>query len=294
MELREIQTFLSVADLQSFSRAAKQLGYSQSAVTMQIQNLERELNTKLFDRIGRHVAMTYAGHVFYEHGCSVMKEVDKLRETLSDAPELTGTLSIGAIESIGSSILPELLERYHSLHPGVSVSVHLDSPDALLDRLGQNTLDIVYLLDQSIYEPAWVKAMEEPEDIVFVAAAGHPLLKEEELRLEDILREPFVLTEKNASYRFTLDRYLASKGLSIQPFLEIGNTDFIIRRVRKGDCISFLPAYALQDGFQECPLRTLPVKDFHMSLWRQLLYHKNKWVTREMKEFFSLFSASSA
>lgn len=288
MELREIQTFLRAADLQSFSKAAKQLGYSQAAVTIQIRNLEQELNTRLFDRIGRQTVLTHSGSIFYEYAYNIIKEVSRAKEALAEKPELTGTLCIGAIESIGSSILPSLAAKYHERHPHVSVSILLDSPEALLNRLGQNTLDMVYLLDQKIYDPMFIKALEEPEMIVFTAAASEPVSQHESLTLTQVISEPFVLTEKDASYRFTLDQYLASRGQQIKPFLEIGNTDFIVRQVESGGCITFLPEYVIQDDIQKGTLKILPVEEFQMLLWRQLLYHKNKWVTREMQEFISL------
>lgn len=288
MELREIQTFLCVADQKSFSKAARQLGYSQAAVTIQIQNLEKELNTRLFDRIGRCISMTNAGHIFYGRAHSVLSEINKLREELYEKPYLDGELCIGAIESIGSALLPALLAKYHGLHPGVSVRVILDSPEALMRQLLQNTVDMVYLLDRRIYDPMCVKALEEEEQIVFVAAADHPLTEKKNLSMGTIIREPFVLTEKNASYRFTLDQYLAAQDMTIYPFLEISSTDFIIGQVERGGCISFLPEYVLRDDLRKPTIRALSVKGFQMSLWRQLLYHKDKWVTREMREFIAL------
>lgn len=288
MELREIQTFLCVADQKSFSKAARQLGYSQAAVTIQIQNLERELNTRLFDRIGRCISMTNAGHIFYSRAQCVLSEINKLREELYEKPYLDGELCIGAIESIGSALLPSLLAKYHDLHPGVSVRVILDSPEALMRQLLQNTVDMVYLLDRRIYDPMCVKALEEEEQIVFVAAAGHPLTEKKNLAMGTIIREPFVLTEKNASYRFTLDQYLAAQDMAIHPFLEISSTDFIIGQVERGGCISFLPEYVLRDDLRKPTIRALSVEGFQMSLWRQLLYHKDKWITREMREFIAL------
>ena len=76
MELREIAAFIQVAQLKSFSKAAKQLGYSQAAVTIQIKQLEQELNVHLFDRIGKQTTLTHQGALFYEHAVSVMKELE--------------------------------------------------------------------------------------------------------------------------------------------------------------------------------------------------------------------------
>lgn len=292
MELREIQTFLQVAQSKSFSKAAKELGYSQAAVTIQIRNLEQELGTRLFDRIGRQTVLTRQGTVFYDHAAAIMKTVEGAKAAVAESTEPTGTITIGVIESICATIFPNLIKEYHKRYPKVSVSIVLDSPSALIDRLEQNTLDLVYLLDQRIYDPKLVKIIELPEDIVFVASTDHPLAKRSSLSLDEIINEPFILTEKDASYRFTLDRHLASLGKSIQPSLEIGNTDFILNLIRTGSSLSFLPKYTVRQDVANGTIAILPIQDFHMHGWRQILYHKNKWITHEMAAFFELAQQS--
>lgn len=292
MELREIRTFLQVAHSNSFSRAAEELGYSQAAVTIQIRSLEQELETRLFDRIGKQTVLTHNGHVFYEYAAAILKEVDCARAAVSEGKELTGRLCIGTIESICAAIFPELLKAYHRKYPRVSVSIILNTPDVLLERLGRNSIDLVYLLDRRICDSRWKKVMEEPEEIVFVSAAAHPASRNPSLSLDEILTWPFILTEKDASYRFALDQYLASAGKSLKPFLEIGNTEFIVNLVRSGLGLSFLPEYTIRKELEAETLCALRVRDFQMRAWKQILYHKDKWVTREMAAFLELANNS--
>lgn len=293
MELREIAAFLQVAQLKSFSKAARALGYSQAAVTIQIKQLEQELGTHLFDRLGKQTILTHQGAVFYTHASAIMRELSCAKAAVTETSELTGALTVGTIESICASIFPELMETFHASHPKVKVSIILDSPDKLLDRMNKNAIDFVYLLDQRIYDHRWVKVMEQPEDIVFVSSASHPLAQRSSLTLKEILSEPFLLTEKDASYRFVLDRYLASMNQNIEPFLEIGNTEFIIRLLKKDAGLSFLPEFSIKNEAAAGQLAVLPVDDFHMRIWRQILYHKDKWVTREMEAFIALAKAGS-
>ena len=117
MELRQLSTFIQVAQLKSFSRAAESLGYSQSAVTVQIRQLEDELDTRLFDRIGKHISLTARGVQFLEHAYDVLQEVNKARLSVSDTGELHGRLHIGTIESLCFSKLPAVLHAYGSGTP---------------------------------------------------------------------------------------------------------------------------------------------------------------------------------
>ena len=289
MEFREISTFLQVAQYQSFSKAARHLGYSQAAVTIQIKQLEQELGVHLFDRIGKQISLTHQGQVFYQYAVSIRNELEQAKNAVSDPSTLSGKLCLGTIESICASIFPDLLAEYHRLHPEVTISIVTDSPGVLLDRMNENTIDIVYLLDRRIYDNRWCKTLEEPEENIFVASPDHELaLVKRELELDEVLRFPFFLTEKDASYRHMLEQYLASINRSVKPFLEIGSTEFIIHMLLKNTGISFLPKFTVQRELQQKQLTALNVRGFQMQTWRQIFYHKNKWVTREMQEFLRL------
>ena len=289
MEFRELSTFLQVAKLQSFSKAAKVLGYSQAAVTIQIKQLEQELGAHLFDRIGKQTTLTHQGSVFYEYEASIIRDMAQAKDAVSHPQKLTGRLCIGTIESICASIFPNLLTEYHKRHPEVNISIRTDSPDQLLEQINSNQLDLVYFMDKRVYDVKWEKVLEEPEDIVFAATPDHPLAQRDEpLELDEILSYPFVLTEKDASYRLLLEQYLAAMGKHLDPYLEIGNTDFILQFLRQNTGVTFLPHFTVERSVKEGYLRILPVKRFAIRTWRQLLYHKDKWVTREMAEFIKL------
>ena len=289
MEFREISTFLQVEQYQSFSKAARHLGYSQAAVTIQIKQLEQELGVHLFDRIGKQISLTHQGQVFYQYAVSIRNDLEQAKNAVSDPSTLSGKLCLGTIESICASIFPDLLAEYHRLHPEVTISIVTDSPGVLLDRMNENTIDIVYLLDRRIYDNRWCKTLEEPEENIFVTSPDHELaLAKRELELDEVLRFPFFLTEKDASYRHMLEQYLASINRSVKPFLEIGSTEFIIHMLLKNTGISFLPKFTVQRELQQKQLTALNVRGFQMQTWRQIFYHKNKWVTREMQEFLRL------
>ena len=137
MDFREINTFIHVANQESFSKAADVLGYTQAAVSIQIKQLESELGTRLFDRIGKHISLTHQGKAFYQYALRITSEIEEAKDVLSGSQDLNGTLRIGTIESICSSILPDILSRYHALHPAVEISIITDSPEALLDMMNK-------------------------------------------------------------------------------------------------------------------------------------------------------------
>ena len=288
MEIRQLGTFLKVVQLQSFSKAAEELGYSQSAVTVQIHLLEEELHTRLFDRMGKKIALTPPGKTLLHYANHILQQVNEAQVTLGKAEHLSHPLHIGTIESLCFAKLPKVLEYFYKHHPQVSIKITTASPAKLIDLMEHNQVDIIYLLDQQLYNNNWVKVLEEKEYIVFVASTHSPLALQANLSLNSLLNQPFLLTEKEGNYRYRLNQYLAARKLSLEPFLEVANTEFIINMIKKNLGLSFLPHFAVQDSVLRQELAILNVTDFEMSMYRQIFYHKDKWVTQEMEEFIRL------
>ena len=245
MELRIINTFLHIAELRSFSRAARELGYSQSAVSAQIAQLEAELETPLFDRV-----------------CS--------------------------------TFLPDLLQRYHALCPQVELVLHSATADEMMQWLGTNQVDLAYTLDEPLVQPSIVRALDIPESICFVAPAGHPLAAKDAVTLEELARQEFLLTERGMSYRDALDQVLEAHQLSIKPYLELGSAALLCQMVERGLGLSFLPEYIVRDALAAGRVARLNVPDCTVTMRRQLFYHKDKWLTPQMKAFMELAQQSPA
>ena len=131
MELRTIQTFLHVAELHSFSQAARELGYSQSAVSSQIAQLENELGTPLLDRVGKTVRLTQAGETFMGYARTLLTTAQQAQAALQPAQQIQGRLRIALADSVCSAFLPDLLQRYHALCPQVELVLRTATADEL-------------------------------------------------------------------------------------------------------------------------------------------------------------------
>ena len=288
VELRQIETFIQIAQLKSFSRAAECLGYSQAAVTIQVKQLERELGVRLFDRMHKRVQITAQGQIFLSHAHAILQELNRAQLALDESGELRGVLHVGTIESLCHSKLPPILRHFRQTHPEVAVRITTASPEELIAMMERNQVDLIYILDDPRYNNSWHKAMEQKEAVVFVASASLGLDRQGPLKLEALLDYPFFLTETEANYRRALDRYLASRQRLIHPAVESGNTEFIIKLLEQNAGISLLPLFAVQESAEAGRISILDVKDFHLSMYRQIFYHKEKWTTREMEEFIRL------
>jgi DNA-binding transcriptional LysR family regulator len=288
MEFRDIRSFLAAANLGSISKAAEVLGYTQSAVTVQIHHLENEIGVPLFDRSGKCVTLTDYGRTFCKYAQGLENQMAEIVEKTQASDELKGELRIGAIESVSYGILPPLLAEYQEHYPHVQISLEIDSPTILLDHMDRNLLDMVYILDQRIIEPRWEKVVGAPEAVVFAASADHPLAGRAEVSLDDILAWPIMLTEAKQSYREALEHFLLAEHRSIQPVISSGSTNFLIQMLDQRSGIAFLPEFTTRSAVADGRVKILNVRDLHFTIWRQLICSKKRYVTRRMKAFFDI------
>lgn len=287
MELRNIKTFLCVAEQCSFSKAAVMLGYSQSTVTTQIQQLEQEFGTLLFERIHKTVRLTAAGTEFVGFAQKMLLTADEAKNAMKRLPEENGELRIAMAESLCSTFFPDILERYHKEYPNVDLSITTGGTDDIFYMLRHNEADMVYTLDRRIYSTDLVTALEKEENVYFVASPSYSAAGKA-VTLEELTKYDFILTEKNMSYRKHLDELMASKSLQIRPFLELGSVEMIRTLVERGIGISFLPCYAVKDSIKNGTLVKIEVSENQIEVWRQLIYHKNKWVSPAMRAMIKL------
>ena len=285
MEIRQLTTFIIAAQMKSFSKAAEMMGYTQAAVTIQIKNLEEELGVKLFDRIGKQVALTKPGQDFLAHAHNIMKSIDEAKESISGSCELTGRLVIGTNESLCFSKLPAILTYFRENHPKMNINILFNSPANLMEMLEHNKVDVVYMLGSQTFDANCQKELEEKEPIVFVCSSDCRFAGQKGLEVNDILDQPFFLVEKQASYRRALDSYLESVEKTLVPFVEISDTEFILKMVEKNNGLSFLPRFAVEKSVAEGKMAIMDVDMPEISVYRQIFYHKDKWKTREMDEF---------
>lgn len=287
MELRNIRTFICVAEQCSFSKAAAILDYSQSTVTAQIQQLEQEFGTLLFERIHKTVRLTEAGTKFISYAQLLMRTAEDAKAAMEGLPDESGELRIAMAESLCSSFFPDILEIYTKKYPKVRLCIKTGGTDDMFYMLNHNQADMVYTLDRRIYDSDLVTALEKEEEICFVASPSHPAAKRK-FALEELTRCDFILTEKDMSYRKYLDELMASRSLQITPFLEISSVDIIKTLVARSIGISFLPHYAVWDFLKDGSLVEIAAEEKPTGIWRQLLYHKNKWVTPQMQSMINL------
>lgn len=285
MELRNIKSFIKVAEFENFSKAAEVLGYAQSTITLQIQQLEQELGVNLFDRIGKRVLLSEKGRAFLSYANDMVQLEAEAIETVSENTTPTGTLRIGTIESVASSFLPLLLEEYLKKCPQVHLDIVIGVTLELYDQLEKGNLDIVFLADRPAYHPALKTVFSRPVAVPFIASVEHPLANQKNISPERLKEETILLTEKNNNYRQIFDELAIQHGVSFHHTQEISSFAIILHFLQKKMGISFLPEYATLPILQEKNLALFTVTGFDIKMDLLIFYHRQKWITPAMKYF---------
>ena len=289
MDLKNLNTFIQVVELGSFTRAGEKLGYAQPTVSFQIKQLEEELDVQLFDRINHSVTLTSQGKEVLTYAYDICQKIQDLEEHVHNDKEISGTVRIGMSDSMCSWLMDGEFANLRRQFPGINLQITTTSTEGILHLLNENEVDLAYTLDRHVYHKDYVIASEEVINTHFVTASSDPLAEKSSISIFDIVKLPCILTEPGMSYRRLLEQYLAKKSLQIDPILEIGNTDLICRLVEKGIGIAFLPDYVTEQSLKEGKIVRLPIDGFSIEIWKQLLYHRNKSLTPPIKTVMSFF-----
>lgn len=283
MDLRGLTIFIEVAELGSFTRAGEKLGYSQPTISFQIKQLEKELGVQLFDRIGHTVSLTDAGRDALGYAQNICHLSQEMILGSEERRIPSGVLRLGMADSLCDPLIAVQFARFRSNYPKVSLQISTGDTGVLLKYMDHNEVDMICTMDDHVYDNTYVIADEEEIGVHFVTSARSDLALRQEIRVEEILDRPFMLTEKGMSYRRLMDEKLARDSMEIQPVLETGRADLLCSLAEENAGIAFLPDYVTEAGVRSGRLVRLNVRDFRIVVWKQLLYRRDKWVSLQMQ-----------
>jgi len=283
MQLRNLITFIHVVELGSFTKAAEQLGYSQSTISFQIKQLEEELGCLLFERINHTITLTERGHELVSYAHQIRALTDEFKEKPNKGDQVSGHIHIVTPDSICEEMVNAHYFDFHDQYPLISIRFSTADTSAMFDMLDRNEADLIITLDCHSYNKDYIIAKEEQLPIHFVTNVNSKFAGQKGLSIRDIAKEPFVLTEYGQGYRRAFDRELAKRSIDITPVLEIGRTDMITSVLAKSNMISFLPDFVTKPLVDAGVLCYLDICDMNIEIWKQLIYHKNKWMSKSLK-----------
>ncbi|MEU0165206.1 LysR substrate-binding domain-containing protein [Streptomyces iakyrus] len=234
MELRQLEYFVAVAEERNFTRAAERVHISQSGVSAQIRQLERELGAELFDRTARTVTLTDAGRAALDHARATLAAAGAVGQAVGEVTGLIrGTLVVGMV--IGCTVTPlfDALAAFHRAHPRVEISLLEDNSDRLVEAVRLGTVDVA--LVGTAAAPEGLEALTIiSERLVVVVPDGHPLASRRRVVLRDVAAHPIVCMPPGTGLRTVFDGACAARDLRPRIAVQAGAADAVVDLAARG------------------------------------------------------------
>lgn len=265
MNIPQLRAFVAVVDHGSFSAAARFMGVSQPAVTMQIQTLEQSVGATLLERRYRKIDLTEAGRVLLPHARRVLDDLDLAQDELSNLSDVVGGhLVLAASTTPGQYILPGLLGGFMKAYPEVGVSIEIADTAQVIEwvEAGRANLGVVGAKLRGTrveYEQLTTDAL------VLICAPDEPLLTSAALVISDIVEAPFVMRESGSGTRQVAEEALRLGGIAaedVRVVTELGSSEAIVSAVEGGLGLGIVSRFVAEKALRLGTVKELPVADF--------------------------------
>lgn len=288
MDFKHIETFITIAKLRSFSKAADSLFLTQPTISNHIQNLESSLGTTLINRHNKNITLTQTGELFLSYAIEIL---NKKQEALSSLNILEKDIS-GTLELICSSIpeqyiLPSLISSFSKIYSKVRFKLtHFDS-QKVLDDISSGLIDFGFVGDK-INNPnlEYIKIAED--DLTIIVPNKGKFKAMETISLEELLEEKFILREKGSGTRNFFENVLRSKNIDIKNLniiAYIENIQAIKECVKHNLGISIVSSKSIEEEIENKTLKKLTLEDIFFKRNFYFVYHKSKYLSPTAQKF---------
>jgi len=275
LTLRQLKVFESVARHLSYSRAADELHLTQPAVSMQIKQLEDNINLPLFEQLGKRIYLTEAGHELYQYSRSISQQLSDMEVALDELKGMErGKLNISVVTT-ANYFAPHLLAKFCQRYRGVTVSLNVSNRETVLKQLSDNLIDLAIMgqppenldIDSESF-------MENP--LVVIAPPDHPLCKEHKIPVKRLAKEVFLVRESGSGTRSAMERFFAAHKIKINKGMETDTTEAIKQAVQAGMGLGIVSQHTAELELETNRLKVLDVQGFPIIRYWHVVNRKNK------------------
>jgi len=273
MDIRQIKIFIKVCEKMSFTQAARELNYAQSTISDTISGLEKDLNTQLFERIGKKIFLTHKGKVLLKLGLQLKKDYDSLIRNFSESHD---QICIGITETLCSYKFPDFFRHFLEQVDHVKIHFKILRCDEIIDALKDNHIDLAYTLDEHIEYKEIVTHVLTKEDIVFISSNKEDTVHQKNL----------IIPEGEVGYLKVLWEYIRHNEIEVGTVTNIESIEGIKNYVKSGFGITFLPLSTVEKEVSSKELYILPkVERFTHEI--KLLYMKDKYIFKTLEQLIN-------
>jgi LysR family transcriptional regulator, low CO2-responsive transcriptional regulator len=259
--IRQLQIFAEAAQTLSFARVAERLHLTPSAVSFQIKQIEIVAGFPLFERIGKKVKLTQAGDVLLVYARQVLRALLDADQTLTALKGLdTGKIAIGVVTT-STFVIPHILARFQSEHPGVAITLHDGNRRQVLESIADGSVDLA-IMGQPPEEADVFAEPFAPHPSVIVASPQHPLAARTGLSLANLAHEPFVVREDGSGTRSLMDRHFPAMGLRPRIVMVSSSNNTIKQAVMAGMGLALISRHTIGLELRLGLIAIVPIEGF--------------------------------
>ncbi|OXS54517.1 LysR family transcriptional regulator [Cohnella sp. CIP 111063] len=287
MEIRQLHYFMAVCEEMHFTKAAEKIGISQPTLSQQIRALEDELNTPLFDRLGKRIALTEAGAMLLQYSSQIVRDLQNAKDSIDDLRTAQrGTLRIGVLPSDLDYRITGLLTEFHRRFPGIKLQVFA-SVD-ILQLVLNNQIDIGIDIGSSLGDYTDERLVRIPlckEDYVLVVSDGHPLRgRKEPIRLDELRTLPTIMYPEGYIGRDLVERFTRRRGFTLNTTLETTSATSVLSLVKETAGATVQP-YPLIRQINDPGLHCIPIAEETPYRSLEILYRSDRYLGQAAKAF---------
>jgi len=273
--LKQLTAFLAVARHSSFTRASEELNLTQPAISMQIKQLESQIEQPLFEQMGKKLSLTEAGREIRQYARAILQQIDDMEASLAGLKGLEhGTLRI-SVATTAHYFAPKLLSIFYERYPGVNVKLDVINREQLIHQLINNEVDMVIMgrppeeteIEGGVF-------MENP--LVLIAPADHPFGQEKSIQLDRLENEIFLVREQGSGTRKAMELFFEQRGIHMTTGMEVSSDEAIKQSVQAGLGLGIMSRDAVQNEIQLGLLIVPDILQFPIMRKWHVLHRKGK------------------
>ncbi|WP_445490976.1 LysR family transcriptional regulator [Niallia sp. 03133] len=255
-------TFVTVAEKQNFTRAAEALHITQSAVTLSVKALEKKYDVKFFDRTNKYVRLTSAGEILYQHAKKILTEYEQVERLMEDtADAASGPLTIGSSYTFGEYLLPKYIADFIQENPLIDPKISIRNSSRVISQLLRGELHIGIIDGTIEYHPNLSITPFAKDEMVVIVDKDHAFAKMDEVDLEDLYEETWIIREEGSGTRQIIDQLFTKFAFSPPVLRSFGSTQIIKESIEAGLGISIVSKFAIQKELRMGTIHPLRIKN---------------------------------
>jgi DNA-binding transcriptional LysR family regulator len=291
--LRQLDIFCKIAQSGNVSQAAQAACVSQSAASMALAELERQLDEKLFDRYGKKIVLNDSGRQLLADAQELLIRADEIERRFGpEKGTLHGGFTVGASSTVGNYLMPALIGQFSQHYSGVQLQLTVGNTEQIIASLLNCEIDIG-IIEGICREPKITSTVWRSDELVLFASPLHPLAGKTHITREKLAEAQWILREKGSGTREVFERAICGVLDALDVRFELGHTEAVKQAVLHNLGISCLSRLTLQENLKNKQLVELKVSFLELTRNFYLLVRKGKYETRALKAFIEFLRQDS-